>query len=209
MHEVWQCALFTYFMEHSPSWEAIRFSVNQQTPRTLWNLRVHHHLQNSPPPAPILDQINPVYTPQTTSPRSSLISSSHRRLGLPSGLFPPDFPTKTLHTTLLYSVRATCPAHLILLKFITQIIFGEEYRSVSSSLCGLLNYPIISSLLSPNTLLKTLFTDTLRIRSSLSVCHQVSHPYKTTGIIIVLYILIFKFLDSKLEDKRFCNYTEE
>jgi hypothetical protein len=33
---------------------------------------------------------------------------------------------------------------------------------------------------------------------------QVSHPYKTTGTIIVLYILTFVFMDSKLEDKRFC-----
>jgi len=30
---------------------------------------------------------------------------------------------------------------------------------------------------------------------------QVSHPYKTTCKIIVLYILIFIFLDSKVEDK--------
>jgi len=38
----------------------------------------------------------------------------------------------------------------------------------------------------------------------LNVSDQVSHPYKTTGRVIVLNILIFKFLDSELVDKRFC-----
>jgi hypothetical protein len=33
---------------------------------------------------------------------------------------------------------------------------------------------------------------------------QVSRPHKTTGQIIALYVLIYTFLDSKLEDKRFC-----
>src|SRR5215469_8203726 len=71
-------------------------------------------------------------------------------------------------------------------------------------LLNFLHSPVTSSLLGPNTLLNTLFSNTLSLRSSLNVSDQVSHPYKTTGKIIVLYILIFKVSDSKLEDKRFC-----
>jgi len=34
--------------------------------------------------------------------------------------------------------------------------------------------------------------------------HQVSHPYKTRSKIIFLCILIFMFMESKMEDKRYC-----
>ena len=72
--------------------------------------------------------------PRPSSWRTNLILSYHLRLGLPSGLFLSGFPTKTLYTTLLFTIRATCHAHLILLDFITRTILGEEYRSLSSSL---------------------------------------------------------------------------
>jgi hypothetical protein len=73
------------------------------------------------------------------------------------------------------------PADLILLYLITRIAFGDEYRSLISSLCSLLRSPVTSSLLGPNMLLSTLFLNTVSLCSSLSVRDQVSHLYKTTG----------------------------
>jgi hypothetical protein len=133
-----------------------------------------------------------------------LILATHLRLCLPSGIFPSGFLIKTLYKSLLTPVSATCPTHLIPLELITRKMLGEEYRSLSSLLYNYLHSLVASSPLYPNVLLSILFLNSLSLRSSLNLSDQVLHPCKTTGKILVLCILIFKFLDRKLEEKWFC-----
>ena len=82
----------------------------------------------------------------------------------------------------LSSIRATCPTHLILLDLISRIIFGENYRSVSSPVRRFLHSHVTPSLLSPNVLLTTLFSNTPSLRSSLNVSDQVLHPQREESI---------------------------
>jgi hypothetical protein len=49
-----------------------------------------------------------------------------------------------LHDFLLYLIRAPCPAHLKFPDSIILIIFGEELKLRSSSLCSFLQPPVIS-----------------------------------------------------------------
>ena len=138
-------------MEQSLSREANRFSVKKFVPlfrtrRFITAFTNAHHLS--------LSWVRSIQSmpPHPTSWRSILILSSHLRLGLTSGLFPSGFPAKILYTPLLSTIRATCPAHLILLDLITRTIFGEQCRLLSSSVCYLCHSPATSPVLGPNIL---------------------------------------------------------
>ena len=112
----------TYSTEQSPSCKANRFSVSQEIPRILCSLKVHYRSHMCLLPIPILSQLEPVHN--TTSHFLKI----HLTIILP--------PKPCIR---LSSISATCPAHLILLDFITRKILGEEYRSLSSSLCSFLH----------------------------------------------------------------------
>ena len=121
-----------------------------------------------------------------------LILSSHLRLGLPVGLLSSDFPTKNLYTHLLSSIRATCPPISFFL-IITRNILGEEYRSLSSSLCTYLQSPVNPSLLGPNILLSILFSNTPSRRSSLNVSDQVSQNNRQNYSSVYFNLQIFGY----------------
>jgi hypothetical protein len=76
---------------------------------------------------------------------------------------------------------------------IIRIIFDEN-RSWSSSLRSLLYSVVTSSFLGPSIFLSTLFSNILRIRSASNVRDQVSHPYRTTGKIIVTGWMLHSYI---------------
>jgi len=130
--------------------------------------------------------------PHLTFCRWTLILSFHLPRGFLSGVLPSSLSTKNLYAHLIPPNTCTCRAYLIFFfNVLTQVIFGEEYRPLSSLLCSLLHSPITSSLLGPNILLSTLFSYTLSLCTSLIVSDQVLHPYRQNYSSVYLNLYIF------------------
>ena len=110
--------------------------------------------------------------------------------------FPPKLCIHSCSPQLCYMPR---PSHSSRFHHWNNIWWGEQIIKLFTMYFSPL--PVTSSLLGS---LAPLFLNTLSPRTSRNVSDQVSHPYKTIGNIIVLYILIFIFLDSRLEGKRLC-----
>jgi len=87
--------------------------------------------------------------PHPTSWRFVLILCYHLRLGLPSGLFPSGFSTKTL-----YEYTYTFPLYVLYAPSVSMFsIWSPDKYCASSSLCSFFQSPVTSSLLGPNILL--------------------------------------------------------
>jgi hypothetical protein len=97
-------------------------------PSILWNPKVQHRAHKSPPLVPILNHTNPIHS------ISSYLSKIHFNIVHPPTSWSSQWslsvcmPTNILYAFLVSSIRATCPAHLILLDLIILIILGEEYN---------------------------------------------------------------------------------
>jgi len=116
-------------MVQSPSWEGNRFAASQEIPRISRNPKVHYRTHKRPAPVPILGLLNPVHlaTSNLLEIHHNIIHPSTPRS--PQWSLSPRFPHQDPIHPLSSPIRVTCPAHLILLDFITRTILGEQYRS--------------------------------------------------------------------------------
>ena len=187
-------------MEQSRSWEANRFSAGQEIPRILWNPKVHYRTHKYPTSAPILSHLDPVHI------ATSHFLKIHLNITLTSTPATPKWSLslRFLHLSpvCISSLPQTCyiprPSHSSPFDHPNNI--GWAVRIIKLFIMQFSPLPCYLVPHRPNTL----FWNTLSLHSFRNESEQVSHPYKTTSKIIVLCILMFQFLESKLEDKRFC-----
>ena len=123
--------------------------------------------------------------------RSSITSSCHRCLRLPTGLVPIGFQSSSFLVGLAWSILWICPSHLILCGLMNLTISALSIKLSISMLFRILH--VLSILRGQNIFLNICLSKMRRLFSSFAVTVQVSDEYMKTGLIIVLYIFILVY----------------
>lgn len=91
--------------------------------------------------------------------------------------------TKFCYIFLIHAMHTTCCAYIILADLIILIISGDEYKLCISSLHNFLQLPVTFSLLGPNILLITLFSNTVFL-------YKFELPFVTCFFVNSIFILL-------------------
>ena len=123
-------------MVQSPSSAANWFAASKEIPPISPNPKAHYRTHKRPPPVSILGQPNPVHipTPHLLDIHPNIIHSSAPRF--PQWSLSLRFPHQDPRHHLSPPIRAKCPAHLILLDFITTTILGADQLTACNSEVG-------------------------------------------------------------------------
>jgi len=147
-----------------------------------------HSQQSTAYPYPESDQLSPNSPSYFLKVHFNIILPSTK--GLPIGLFPLGFPNSILYISsiLPHTCYMPLPTHSSWFDHSNNVWWGVQIKKFS---CHFFQYFIPLRPLCLSVCLSIPFSNILRLRSSLIKRDQVSHSYKTTGKIIVLYILFY------------------
>ena len=133
--------LHTISKEQGPSWESKSFWASLEIPSIFWNSQVHYRIHKCPPSVPILSHLDSVQPPFH-------FLKIHLNIILPSkpGSSKWSLTFKSPHQKTVHASPLPHSRYMPRLPHSSRLdhstIFDEKFRSISSSLCSLLHYPV-------------------------------------------------------------------